>query len=102
MDLMSSEESVGEEVLIIHPLPWQSNHYNKFIDELTEECQRVLKYFDKLKRELLDVNLNVHNLKTKTYHTHMTLSLNKCVFYLSLNNVSIHDIYCSRYSSGFI
>ena len=44
MDLMSSEESAvddetGEDVLIIHPLPWQSNHYNKFIDELTEECQ---------------------------------------------------------------
>ena len=43
MDLMSSKESAvddetGEEVLI-HPLPWRSNHYNKLIDELTEECE---------------------------------------------------------------
>ena len=34
MDLMTSEESaVDDEVLIIHPLPWRSNHHNKFIDE---------------------------------------------------------------------
>ena len=56
MDLMSTKESAvddetGEEVL------------------KNVKVRKVLKHFGKLKSELLDVNLNVLNLRTKTYHS---------------------------------